>query len=140
MTVIEVETRTLVRGIHAPIVAENMTEAEIPAGWLVFNAPRPLYGDRTWIGPFSKGVFYAAIDPTEDAAAANVEANRDLDAALIRWVTEAEIREWADAYYRREWPKQYERIAPKIKTIPVLDLLDVYRDNTPKVETISVKE
>jgi hypothetical protein len=134
-----VRTRTLVEGTHAPIVAENMTPEEIPADWLIFNAPRPLYGDRTWIGPFCSGVFYAAVDPSGDGTAAYIKMDRELDAVLIRWVTEAEIREWADTYYREEWPQQYPRLKDKIQEIEILDLLDTYRDHTPDHEIVTVE-
>ena len=33
---------------------------ELPDGWTIVNAPRPLLGERTWTGQFRHGVFYAA--------------------------------------------------------------------------------
>jgi len=34
--------------------------ADLPEGWLIANAPRPLGGQRTWEGQFRHGIFYAA--------------------------------------------------------------------------------
>ena len=41
----------------------------IPADWPIHNAPRPLYGQITWVQPNAPfrafGWFFAAVDPTE---------------------------------------------------------------------------
>jgi len=36
---------------------------DIPENWLIFNAPRPLLGDKEWQGDFQHGIFYVAVDP-----------------------------------------------------------------------------
>lgn len=45
------------------------TPEAVPAGWVIVNAPRPLYGKITWQGPFRHGIFYAASPDTPDARA-----------------------------------------------------------------------
>lgn len=53
---------------------------ELPPGWLIANAPRPLNGERTWQGQFRHSVLYAAIpaDPGSD------EWDRKRHAAILR--------------------------------------------------------
>ena len=69
-----------------------------PAGWHVFNAPRPIYGHLYWDGDFRHGKFYAAVNPAKRDAAGYIHENRDLDAVLLRFVAESDVRAWADAY------------------------------------------
>src|ERR1019366_515437 len=40
-------------------VADWAPPEQIPAGWLIVNAPRPLNGEITWDGEFRHGTFYA---------------------------------------------------------------------------------
>jgi hypothetical protein len=71
----------------------------ISADWLIFNAPRPLYGELTWEGPFLHGTFYAASAPrTLEFHYENI----DLDGWLLEWHTEAEIIAWVTAEYTRK--------------------------------------
>jgi hypothetical protein len=39
--------------------------AEMPDGWVIVNAPRPLVGLQTWTGQCRHGIFYAA-GPDDD--------------------------------------------------------------------------
>ena len=44
-----------------PIIREKIRTG----GWSVVNAPRPINGEMTWVGPlFRHGIFYAAGSPT----------------------------------------------------------------------------
>ncbi len=66
--------------------------ADIPQNWLIFNAPRPLCGARCWTGEFRHGIYYAAVDPADYAAAVFVRQNDNLDGYLTEYPTEAEVR------------------------------------------------
>ena len=71
---------------------------QAPDGWLVFNAPRPIYGHREWIGDFITGVFYVAVDPDAPEATHYIMRNGQLDAKLLHYVTQKEWDERVDAY------------------------------------------
>ena len=68
-------------------VADWSAPAEIPAGWLIANAPRPISGQLTWQGPFRRGVFYAA-SPEIPGGTFGWEAD---DAGLVVFITDEEI-------------------------------------------------
>jgi hypothetical protein len=68
-------------------VADWSAPEEIPDGWVIANAPRPLAGKLTWQGPFRRGVFYAAA-PEVVGGTFGWKAD---DAGLIRFITNAEI-------------------------------------------------
>lgn len=77
------------------------TDAAIPTGWLIFNAPRPLYASRVgdtymeWTGNFHHGIFYAAVDPSDQGS---IDRNVSLDGWVLRWHTIAEVEAWATDY------------------------------------------
>jgi hypothetical protein len=74
--------------------------ADIPEGWLIFNAPRPLWGQRQWTGEFRHGIFYAAVDPAEpDTKQLSwmLQQNADLDGWLLEYVTMDQVRAYLDA-------------------------------------------
>jgi phage terminase large subunit-like protein len=73
----------------------------VPVGWRVFNAPRPLRGHRTWQGQFISGVFYAAVNPDAEYAEAYVESNRRDAAIELQWISPEQWRERVMAYGRR---------------------------------------
>lgn len=73
-------------------------------GKIIFNAPRPLYGHRTWTGDFLAGIFYAEIDPAQDYAADYAKRNVELDAKVLKWIDEKTLRESVQSYYDREYP------------------------------------
>jgi len=82
--------------------------ADIPAGWEIWNAARPLNGhphpvtgEWTWEGAMRAGSWYAVIDPSQPDADSKSADNVSLDGHPCRWVTMAEIREWARGYYAR---------------------------------------
>ena len=61
---------------------------EVPDGWLIVNAPRPLAGQQTWTGQFRHGTFYAA-SPEIREGIFGWEAD---DAWLITFTSNEEIR------------------------------------------------
>lgn len=83
--------------------------AEIEPTWRIFNAPRPLYGDKLWRGDFIKGVFYAAVNPAGPDADVKVELNASLDADELVYVTEDMLVAVAVGYFRKEYG---ERLTP----------------------------
>ena len=77
----------------------------IPAGWLIFNAPRPLSGTVTadgqmvWVGEFRHGIYYAAVNPSpEDFGPKLMKLNVELDGWLCQYVTEKDIETWGRTY------------------------------------------
>ena len=72
--------------------------ANVPECWRVFNAPRPLYGHRTWDGEFVTRLFYAAVDPNEANAEAHEESNRALEARELVFITQEELDQRVDAH------------------------------------------
>lgn len=67
--------------------------ADIPAGWTIYNAPRPLYGDTEWLGDFLAGMFYAAVDPNSNEAAWMIRTNETNQAAEVVYITEVQAIE-----------------------------------------------
>lgn len=73
--------------------------ADLPESWLIFNAPRPLWGHRSWEGDFFHGRFYAAIDPQGEDAAEMIRDNNESDAWTIEYVSEEQAVAESLAYY-----------------------------------------
>jgi len=69
--------------------------AEAPDGWLIFNAPRPISGHKTWRGEFVHGDFYAAIDPRADDARSLVERAVSLGAWILEYLSREQAIEMA---------------------------------------------
>jgi N12 class adenine-specific DNA methylase len=67
---------------------------DVPSDYLIFNAPRPLLGDKDWTGDFLHGIFYAAIDITSASADRTIQDIIDLDGWLCEYVTQADIEKW----------------------------------------------
>lgn len=62
--------------------------ATIPVGWIVCNAPRPIFGHVLWMGEFVTGRFYAAIDPEEPNADQLYALNCQNDATILGFINE----------------------------------------------------
>lgn len=62
----------------------------LPETATIYNAPRPLYGDVTWVGKFRRGTFYAAVFSGLGADALH-KRNKELDAATITLVDNAAV-------------------------------------------------
>lgn len=78
--------------------------AQAPAGWEVYNAPRPLAGHTHWQGEFRHGIFYTAINP-EDGRYSEVLRQRtaDLDGYRVEYITEKDARARCLAYYLEKY-------------------------------------
>lgn len=80
---------------------------EVPDGWVVMNASRPLLGSRTeenteaWPGR----MFYAAIDPADPMASRYIEENKRLDARVVLVASREEQVSMAVA--RSEYRERY---------------------------------
>ncbi|HYM27822.1 MAG TPA: hypothetical protein VET66_06715 [Steroidobacteraceae bacterium] len=77
-------------------------EPGVPAGWAVFNAPRPLPGHQTWTGGCMHGSFYSAVDLERADAGRVVPDIVSLDGWALHYVTQAEIDAWAQVFAREE--------------------------------------
>lgn len=95
---------------------------DIPANWLIFEAPRPLYGDKQWRGSNGSGWHYAAINP-EDAYMLPIHLTqmKKNAARLVKYVTEADYQEWLKTYF--EDPEELKQV------LSDPSLLEVYREN-----------
>ena len=79
-----------------PVIIKRVLGTKpIQSDWIIFNAPRPLYGTQTWQGDFAHGIFYAAVDPVGDPYAHDwIKRNAELDGWLLEYVTEEDIAKW----------------------------------------------
>lgn len=67
----------------------------IPTSQLIFNAPRPLYGE-TWQGDFRHGIFYAAVDPYTPDGLRHAELNHALDGWIIEYISKDTIWKYGE--------------------------------------------
>ena len=82
---------------------------DVPDGWLLFNAPRPIWGsirDGEPVGfndRFIHGVFYTAVNPADPEAQRLIDQNRESDAWLLQVITPAaharRLRHWVEEEY-----------------------------------------
>lgn len=79
-------------------------------GLLLFNAPRPLYGHFTFQWNFKRGIFYAVVDPNGERAAMFIQRNKELDACMVRFITEAEMRDRVYQWYVDNRPEYLPQI------------------------------
>jgi len=86
------------------------TPEQVKDSWFICNAPRPLYGDVTWNGPFLGGVFYAAVDPQDENTAFCLKRNAELDSRILIFHTKQELIELACEWYKEHYLKAYENI------------------------------
>ncbi len=111
----------------------------IPADWLIFNAPRPLVGSEPpdhkangndfleWNGEWVRGLYFAAVNPKDPLAAHQVKQNVDLDAYLVRYMTEADVRAWFHRYYVDTLQQECGEELPLESSFTWRDILDTYR-------------
>lgn len=110
----------------------NGRSVEIPEGWLIFNAPRPLYAtpfdvvireefesggfhyDESrgevypeWRGNFFHGVFYVAVSPDDED---RIERNRSLDGWVLEFHSYEDATLWAVEFYGREYGLSEEKV------------------------------
>ena len=78
--------------------------ADIPADWTIWNAPRPLYGQKNWTGDFISGRFYSATDPSDPFSEGFERENRRNDAVILAYIMP------------EEWKRQVYEYADELKT------------------------
>lgn len=96
--------QSIAAGMPGVVSAER--PMDVPDGWVVMNAPRPLVGTQTMAdGPMVAGRFWAAIDPNDTAAASYAEENRKNGAVVVVQASKSEQvemalvgNEYADTY------------------------------------------
>lgn len=92
----------ITRFIKPRPVYPRPTSQDVPAHWLIFNAPRPLHGTRFWEGDFYHGIYYAAVDPADSLAATMIDSNAGLDGWLVQYVTMDDVRAWVKRQTKAE--------------------------------------
>lgn len=108
----------------------KMMPDNLPNGWLVFNAPRPIYGTWLWEGDFRHGIFYAALDPESNEAAALIKRNHELDASIVEYWTMPDIRAAVIEYYKQEYRKSWPRLVEMYGGEKLPDAPDTYMVRT----------
>lgn len=102
-------TKIHIKGIRPSAVPSGQSAgAAIPADWIIFNAPRPLYASHilkdtgaAWNGEFVHGVFYTAVNPADEWT---IKRNGDLDAWELIYHTAEEIVAWGKEYLSKLYP------------------------------------
>ena len=90
---------------------ETPNGTPIPETTLIFNAPRPLYGNPVWQGDFQHGIFYAVVDfPNGEYSQEQYRDNVSLDGWLIEYASKDEAFSWAVSYYERNFPEVLESL------------------------------
>ena len=81
---------------------------------IVFNAPRPLAGDKTWQGEFVHGIWYSSVIDIDDPYTRNMmETNLSLDAYVIQYFTKEEaIKIARDDYIARGYEDKFSEFSP----------------------------
>ncbi|WP_156915980.1 hypothetical protein [Desulfatirhabdium butyrativorans] len=96
----------IVDGLRLAVsIDKNQAPIDVPPNWIIFNAPRPLYGDKEWQGDFIHGRFYVAVDPNGDQAAWCVQQNKAMDAWVYQYVDKDTMRamvrqSYIDGYFK----------------------------------------
>jgi len=96
--------------------------SDVPENWIVFEAPRPLDGDKTWRGGEGLGWHYAAVNPEDPFSFPRyLDLLRKNAARVVKYVSEKDYLEWLKTYF--EDPEELN---------PVLadpELLEIYKTN-----------
>jgi hypothetical protein len=118
----------------------------VPDGWLVMNAARPLVGNETLQGESVVGQFYALIDPADYMAEKFVEKNEQLDARLLVKVpmeVQCEMalvdNKFRDAYLQMDVRKRFEQLRSQLAKFEGLqfgELDKLVMDASKKVEIV----
>lgn len=105
---------------------------EAPEGWIVFNAPRPISGTKMWQGPFTMGVFYAAVDPADELAERFVAVNKRDGASILEYATRGEIISAEREKLLKEFPEdKFPEEAQMVKDLSDEELFSNYM-NRPR--------
>jgi len=106
----------------------------IPDNWIVFNAPRPMLGDKDWCGDFHHGIFYAAVDPDGYIPKKWMQKNCDLDGWVVEYVSEEAAIQMVKNYYLNTYPS----MAKIIEELSDQDLRTSFHVNFNKKEEVEV--
>lgn len=112
-------------------------DVEIPTGWIVMNAPRPLLGHKMIEGEFLTGRFYAGIDLNDSMAESYIRENEKLDARLVVVLARDDQMEVAlkdnvyrDKYLEIEPGKRFDMLRSsfeKVRDMPYGQLMDTLK-------------
>ena len=91
--------------------------ADAPKGTIIFNAPRPLFGQINWKGDFRHGIFYVALNPGDEHFERCARENLSLDAWVIEYVTQEHAIETAREYYKGKRPQLLANWEPDHPTL-----------------------
>lgn len=91
-----------------PVIGER--PSHIPETWIVFNAPRPLYGHEEWQGEFQHGIFYVAVDPDGYGAEGFIRESTSLDGWLVEYWTVENALKAARRHLLKKYPEEGEAI------------------------------
>ncbi len=85
----------------------------IPENWIIFNAPRPMFGSEPtdqepggnvrleWAGEWVRGCLFSAVNPDDPMAYWQAKENIGLDGYVVKYVSEKDVRDWFHAYYQQ---------------------------------------
>lgn len=103
---------------HVKTRMVDVMPLDVPAGWLVMNAPRHLMGNVVLEGDFLTGRHYALIDPQDSMAAVFVKENTLLNARLVVEVsrdTQTELalhkNEYRDRYLEYPLSERFDMLS-----------------------------
>ena len=82
----------------------------INSDWIIFNAPRPLVGNKTWQGDFLSGIFYAAVDPSDAMAHDFISNNETNGAKIVEYTTVGEHAASIRAKVISEYPEMEDEV------------------------------
>jgi hypothetical protein len=99
-----------VDGLRVVVSIDNNQAKDIPHGWIVFNAPRPMYGDKEWQGDPGHGMLYGAVDPQGAGAEWMVKDNKSLDGWIYQDISAATMtamvrQNYLDGYFKNDAAK-----------------------------------
>ncbi len=82
---------------------------------IVFNAPRPLAGDKVWQGEFIHGYFYSSVsDVNEKYTRDMMKTNLSLDAYVIEYVTlDQALTMSRNDYVKQGYEDRFSEFSPK---------------------------
>jgi len=105
---------------------------DVPDGWIVYNAPRPITGQMKWISDFYAGAFYVAVDPAHEQAEEWDTRNAELDATVLVYFTDAEaidaVTQYCEREYGVDWGSFPGAVTNMSKTAYVHQFLDLVHE------------
>ena len=113
----------------------DVLSVDVPNGWIVMNAPRPILGQKTMEGDFVSGRHYAALDPADSMTDVYIKENVKLDARVLV-VVPREMQmdvalhgnKYRDNYLQVAPGERYEMLSPtleKLRDLPYDELSKV---------------